>query len=62
MIETYRTWSNKSIAMRRVERADPGARALRIAVSSWAFSPSEQELDGEQLYQVVTALIATKDK
>ena len=49
MIETYRTWPNKSIA-RGVSSALTLALGLSVAVSSWAFSPSEQELDGEQLY------------
>ena len=49
MIETYRTWPNKSMT-RGVSSVLTLALGLFIAASSWAFSPSEQEIDGEQLY------------
>ncbi len=49
MIETYRTWPNKSMT-RGVSSVLTLALGLFIAAPSWAFSPSEQEIDGEQLY------------
>ena len=49
MIETYRTWPNKSMT-RGVSSVLALALGLFIAAPSWAFSPSEQEIDGEQLY------------
>ena len=49
MIEIYRTWPNKSMT-RGVSSVLALALGLSIAASSWAFSPSEQEIDGEQLY------------
>ena len=49
MIETYRTWPNKIIT-RGVASVVTLALGLSIASSSWAFSPSEQDIDGEQLY------------
>ena len=49
MIETYRTWPNKSMT-RGVSSVLTLALGLFIAAPSWAFSPSEQKIDGEQLY------------
>ena len=49
MIGTYRTWPNKSMT-RGVSSALTLALGLFIAAPGWAFSPSEQEIDGEQLY------------
>ena len=45
MMETYRTCLKKIIA-----NALSLALTLAVASSSWAFSPSEQKLDGEKLY------------
>ena len=49
MTETYRTWPN-TIMARGVSSVLTLALGLFIASSSWAFSPSEQTIDGEQLY------------
>lgn len=49
MMETYRTWPNK-IMTSGVSSVVSLALGLSLASSSWAFSPSEQDVDGEQLY------------
>ena len=49
MMETDRTWPN-TIITRGVSSVLTLALGLFIAASSWAFSPSEQAIDGEQLY------------